>query len=127
MKEYVPFVLNSTIPDLLLALELGIFAHPDPLFPYPAAYVNGLLKYLGPVGGEVSMTLMFNTVAFALSAQCYCIIYRYAMLMDDSWFFKKIVKKSSWCIVLAGKACASIGVGALIHTLSLEGDVSLYS
>ncbi|CAD5220345.1 unnamed protein product [Bursaphelenchus xylophilus] len=124
MKSYIPFVLNFTIPDLLLALELGIFVHPDPIFPFPGAYVRGLFRHFGSFGGKFSMALMFNTVAFAISAQCYCIMYRYAMLMDDLRIFHGMLRPTTWIFVYIGKFTFA-GVNTyVLYKMTLEGDAA---
>uniref|UniRef100_A0A1I7SNA1 G_PROTEIN_RECEP_F1_2 domain-containing protein n=2 Tax=Bursaphelenchus xylophilus TaxID=6326 RepID=A0A1I7SNA1_BURXY len=99
MKSYKRFIINFTLFDMLFAFTMGVLVKPDPLFPFTGAVINGLFKYLGEQGAVISDVAIVNTAGYAVSTQCACIIYRFAVLQPNPKFLDFVL---SWIEVAIG-------------------------
>ncbi|CAD5208522.1 unnamed protein product [Bursaphelenchus xylophilus] len=84
--------------DMLFAFTLGVLVKPDPLFPFTGAYINGFFKYLGEPGAILSDIAIANTAAYAMSTQCYCIMYRFAVLQANPKYLHALLSWTTWIV-----------------------------
>ncbi|CAD5208523.1 unnamed protein product [Bursaphelenchus xylophilus] len=98
MRTYKRFIINYTIFDMLFAFTLGVLVKPDPLFPFSGAYINGFFKYLGEPGAVVSDVAIVNSAGYAMSTQCYCIMYRFAVLQTNPKYMDALLSWTTWIV-----------------------------
>ncbi|CAD5205799.1 unnamed protein product [Bursaphelenchus okinawaensis] len=77
---------------------MGVLVKPDPIFPCPGAKVSGVLKYLGEDSAIWSDVAIVNSAGYAISTQCVCIMYRFAVLQDDPRFLELMLSGTAWFI-----------------------------
>ncbi|CAD5220339.1 unnamed protein product [Bursaphelenchus xylophilus] len=107
MGTYRRFIINFTIHDILFSFTLGVLSNPDPLFPYSGFVINGLFRHLGSYGAFAAAGGLVATAGYALSTQCACIIYRFAVLQEDPRIVDFVVSTTTWivCYISAFGVC----------------------
>lgn len=78
---------------------MGVLLIPEPIFPFTGVLVGGVLRRFGEWGGIIALILMINSIGYAIVAQCFCVLYRYAILSGNDVFLKIV---NSWISYVFG-------------------------
>ncbi|CAD5220337.1 unnamed protein product [Bursaphelenchus xylophilus] len=96
MRTYKRFLINFTVMDFLFAFSLGILVKPYPIYPFQGAIIEGPLRYFENHGAVISTAFIINSAGYAMSTQCACIIYRFAILQADQRILEFVISWNTW-------------------------------
>ncbi|CAD5214745.1 unnamed protein product [Bursaphelenchus xylophilus] len=99
MRVYKYHVIHFTIYDFIFSFNLGTLIKPDTIFPFNGAYVKGWYRYFGDNGATICMISIIVTGGHAITTQCICLVYRFAVLLDTR---KLLALMSDWKAYVIG-------------------------
>ncbi|CAD5220347.1 unnamed protein product [Bursaphelenchus xylophilus] len=122
MGTYTRFITNFTLCDFMMSFCVGFVVRPFPIFPFDGGLVEGFVRGLGDTGGAISFAIILNALAYCLSAQCACIIYRFSVLLDNKAILQFVVSKITWTFAYTGNVIFTIGTTYLSVKLQVRRE-----